>query len=147
MDASTIAFRNMTESKTVKRFMSELMLEATEAIVKERNNVSLILQNNAGWGFFLHIPKNSPQQHYFYRGRFTFLTFYLMITDLNGTTKELSDSYFTPIAPAPIQQLSSMYISLPTKTPHHSSIQRTHNYYNTVTFFPITEFSLMTMVP
>lgn len=39
--------------------MSELMLEATEAIVKERNNVSLILQNNAGWGFFLHIPKNS----------------------------------------------------------------------------------------
>ena len=32
--------------------MSELMLEATEAIVKERNNVSLILQNNAGWGFF-----------------------------------------------------------------------------------------------
>ncbi len=32
--------------------MSELMLEATEAIVKERNNVSPILQNNAGWGFF-----------------------------------------------------------------------------------------------
>lgn len=30
--------------------MSELMLEATEAIVKERNNVSLILQNNAGGG-------------------------------------------------------------------------------------------------
>jgi len=25
-----------------------------------------------------------------------------MITDLNGTTKELSDSDFTPIAPAPI---------------------------------------------
>lgn len=35
--------------------MSELMLEATEAIVKERNNVSLILQNNAGWGFFFCI--------------------------------------------------------------------------------------------
>lgn len=32
--------------------MSELMLEATEAIVKERNNVSLILQNNAGCFFF-----------------------------------------------------------------------------------------------
>lgn len=39
--------------------MSKPMLEATEAIVKERNDVSLILQTNAGWGFFLHIPKNS----------------------------------------------------------------------------------------
>lgn len=36
------------------------MLEATEAIVKERNKESLILQTNAGWGFFLHIPKKSP---------------------------------------------------------------------------------------
>lgn len=40
--------------------MSKPMLEATEAIVKERNDVSLILQTNAGWGFFLYIPKNSP---------------------------------------------------------------------------------------
>ena len=32
--------------------MSELMLEATEAIVNERNNVRLILQNNAVFVFF-----------------------------------------------------------------------------------------------
>ena len=60
-----------------------------------------------------------------------------MITDLNGTTIELSGRDFTTIAPASTWQLSPMEISLPTKTPHHSSIQRTHNYYNTVTFFPI----------
>ena len=70
-----------------------------------------------------------------------------MITDLNGTTIELSGRDFTTIAPASTWQLSPMEISLPTKTPHHSSIQRTHNYYYTVTFFPITEFSLMSMVP
>lgn len=29
-----------------------------------------------------------------------------MITDLNGTTKELSDSDFTPIAPAPIESVN-----------------------------------------
>lgn len=40
--------------------MSELMLEATEAIVKERNNVSLILQIMQDGAFFLLIPKNSP---------------------------------------------------------------------------------------
>ena len=40
--------------------MSKLMLEATEAIVKERNKESLILQTMQDGAFFLHIPKKSP---------------------------------------------------------------------------------------